>query len=287
MQKETIEYYLEAVNRAIEFIESNTSKNIGLEEIAEYSLLSKYHFHRVFKSIIGGTAKEYLTRLRVEKSASLLKNSQKAISDIAYQCGYASPETFNRAFKNYFSVSPSTFRENAKREIASKKIIHQETSFESINLSQPKIVELPDLNLAYIRHFGSYDKVGKSFQRLMLWAAKNLVLKLKPTTVGIVHDNPDLTEEVNVRFDACIVTTKEIQPKGEIGYKQIKGGRFAVFRHKGPYESFYPVYDYIYNICLFEQRWELRDEPALEWYVKSPPFFKPESFVTDFYLPII
>jgi AraC family transcriptional regulator len=75
----------------------------------------------------------------------------------------------------------------------------------------------------------------------MLWAIKNLILKLKPTTLGIVHDNPDLTEETKIRFDACVLITKEIQPKGEVGYKKIKGGKFAVFRYEGPYETFYPV----------------------------------------------
>lgn len=281
------EYYFEAINRSIEFIETNANKDISLEDISAYSYLSKYHFHRIFKSIIGDTAKEYLTRLRLEKSALLLKNSDKAINEIAYECGYCSPETFTRAFKNYFSTTPSQFKESSKQELFNKQTIHKDSTLQSLNVSQPKIVKINDLNLAYIRHFGSYDKVGKSFQKLMLWAIKNLILKLKPTTLGIVHDNPDLTEETKIRFDACVLITKEIQPKGEVGYKKIKGGKFAVFRYEGPYETFYPVYDYIYNICLFENKWELRDEPALEWYIKSPPFNRPENYVTDFYLPIV
>jgi AraC-like DNA-binding protein len=74
------EYYFEAINRSIEFIETNANKDISLEDISAYSYLSKYHFHRIFKSIIGDTAKEYLTRLRLEKSALLLKNSDKEIN---------------------------------------------------------------------------------------------------------------------------------------------------------------------------------------------------------------
>lgn len=287
MQTPINEYYLEAINRSIEFIESNATKDISLEDISAYSYLSKYHFHRIFKSIIGDTTKDYLTRLRLEKSALLLKNSDKAINEIAYECGYSSPETFTRAFKSYFSTTPSQFKESSKQELLNKQTIHKDNTLKSLNISEPKIVEVNDLNLAYIRHFGSYEKVGKSFQKLMLWATKNLILKLKPTTLGIVHDNPDLTKETKIRFDACVLITKEIQPKGEVGYKKIKGGKFAVFRYKGPYETFYPVYDYIYNICLFENKWELRDEPALEWYIKSPPFNKPENYVTDFYLPIV
>jgi len=287
MQKETTAYYLEAINRAIEFIEVDTSKKINLEEIAEYAFLSKYHFHRIFKSIIGDTTKEYLTRLRLEKAAQLLKNSNKSVNAIVYDCGYTSPETFTRAFKAFFSTTPTLFRESAHQEIANKQKIYAETDFDSLNLQAPKIIERLDINLAYIRHFGSYDKVAKSYQQLMFWTTKNLVLKLKPTTLGIVHDDPNLTEEPKIRFDACILVTKEIQPKGEVGYKKIKGGKFAVFRYKGPYENFYTIYDYIYNVCLYEYKWTLRDEPALEWYIKSPPFYKPENYVTDFYLPIV
>lgn len=287
MKKETRQQYLEAINRAIVFIETNMTENISLEEIAEYAFLSKYHFHRIFKSIIGNTVKQYQTRLRLEKSALLLRNSAETINQIAYQCGYNSPETFTRAFQNYFSLSPSLFRENSKIAIHQKQEIYQQLSFESLNLGAPKIVEVSDLHLAYIRHFGSYEKVAKSFQNLMFWATKNLILKLKPTTLGIIHDDPQLTEEIKLRFDACILLTKEIKPQGEIGYKKVKGGKFAVFRYQGSYESFYTVYDYLYHICLFEYQWELRDEAALEWYIKSPPFYKPNSFVTDFYLPII
>jgi AraC family transcriptional regulator len=286
MRIETKAHYLEAINRAVEYIESNTSRDISLEELADYSLISKFHFHRVFKSKIGNTAKEYLTRLRLEKSAILLKNSSKAVNRIAYECGYASPETFTRAFNNYFSTSPTKYRQNIKQELANKKVAYQDISLKDLNLASPKIIYKKDFNLAYIRHFGSYDKVGNSFQRLMFWATKNLVLKLMPTTIGIVHDNPEITTENNIRFDACVLVTKEIQPKGEIGYKKITGGKFAIFRYKGAYETFYPVYDYIYNVCLFKHQWELRDEPALEWYIKSPTLHKPEELVTDFYLPI-
>ncbi len=287
MRSETNNSYLEAINRAIEFIESNLSTSISLEDIAAYSFLSKYHFHRVFKAIVGHTTKEYLTRLRLEKAALLLKNSDKTIQEVAYYCGYKSPETFSRAFTHFFSTTPSLFRKQSKQALQNKMTLHEETSIKPIQLSDPTIVEMKDLNLAYIRHVGSYEKVGRSFQKLIFWAGRNLVLSWKPTTLGIVHDDPSLTEESNIRFDACILVTKEIQAKGEVAHKKVNGGKFAVFRYTGPYDSFYPVYDYIYSICLFENKWTLRDEPALEWYIKSPPFTKPEYLVTDFYLPII
>lgn len=286
--KETKEIYLESLNRAILFIERNLDKKILLKDIAREAFLSEFHFHRIFKSLTGETVKEFLLRLKIERAALRLKHSQDDIGQVAFENGYENHETFTRAFKKYFQLTPQEYR-NAIQQITIKKQLDyqsKEISLEKLKIDEPSLKYLPDLHLAYIRHTGSYNEVASSFQRLMAWAATHFVLKLRPTTLGIVHDNPDLTEEEKIRFDACVITSKEIKPKGEIGYKKVEGGRFAVFRHTGAYENFYSVYDYIYNVCLFEKGWELADKPALEWYVKSPPFHKPENYTTDFCVPI-
>jgi AraC family transcriptional regulator len=285
---ETKEAYLESLNRAIQFVESNLDKKILLNDIAREAFLSEYHFHRIFKSLTGETVKDFVIRLKIERAALQLKHSKKDVGLIAFENGYENHETFSRAFKRYFQLTPQEYRE-AIVEVRTKKqtdYFSKAITLSDLQVKEPIIKQLPDLHLAYIRHTGSYSKVASSFQRLMFWAATHLVLKLKPTTLGIVHDNPDLTEEEKIRFDACVMVSKAIQPKGEIGYKKIEGGKFAVFTYKGAYENFYTVYDYIYNVCLFEKGWELADKPALEWYLQSPPFYKPENFVTDFYVPI-
>lgn len=288
MRTDTKNAYLESITKAIAYIENNVTSDIQLKEIATQANLSQYHFHRVFKSLTGDTTKEFLTRLRLEKAALKLKHSQQDISQVAFDCGYQNHETFTRAFKDYFGLTPIDYRSSITELILNKQTEYSKAKIDlsTLNVQGPVIKTIPDLHLAYIRHTGSYDKVGSSFQRLMLWAATHLVLKLKPVTIGIVHDNPDLTSEQHIRFDACVVLSKAIKANGEIGYKKIEGGKFAIFTYKGPYEGFYPVYDYIYNVCLFDKKFDLADKPALEWYIKSPPFYKPENFVTDFLLPI-
>jgi AraC family transcriptional regulator len=288
MRTDTKNSYLESINKAIAFIESNSATDIQLKDIAIQANLSQYHFHRVFKSLTGDTTKDFLTRLRLEKAALKLKHSQYDIGQIAFDCGYQNHETFTRAFKEYFGLPPLEYRSSIAELTTNKQNEYEKANIDlnALNVQGPIIKTIPDLHLAYIRHTGSYDKVGGSFQKLMFWAATHLVLKLKPVTIGIVHDNPDLTTEQHIRFDACVLLSKEIKPSGEIGYKKIEGGKFAVFTYKGAYEGFYPVYDYVYNVCLFDNKFDLDDKPALEWYIKSPPFHKPENFVTDFYVPI-
>ncbi len=282
------EAYLESLNRAILFIENNLDKKILLKDIAQEAFLSEFHFHRIFKSLTGETVKDFLQRLKIERAAIRLKHTKDDIGQIAVDNGYESHETFTRAFKKYFKLTPQEYRGAIQQITITKQSDYQskDISLEKLNIGEPIIKYLPDLHLAYIRHTGSYDNVASVFQRLMLWSASQFVLKLKPTVLGIIHDNPDLTDEEKIRFDACVVVSKEIKPKGEIGYKKNEGGKFAVFTYKGAYDNFYTVYDYIYNKCLFEKGWVLDDKPALEWYIKSPPFYKPENYVTDFCVPI-
>lgn len=286
--KDTKEIYFESLNRATQFIESNLDKKILLKDISQAAFLSEYHFHRIFKSLTGETVKEFFIRLKVERAAIRLKHSKDDIRQIAFEHGFENHETFTRAFKRYFQFTPQEYRKVIQEVLVKKqtKYIQNCVNLNELQVEEPTIKYIPDLHLAYIRHIGSYDKVASSFQRLMLWAATHFVLKLKPTTLGIVHDNPDLTDEEKIRFDSCVLVNKIVQQKGEIGYKKIEGGKFAIFRYKGAYENFYAVYDYIYNVCLFEKGWELADKPALEWYIKSPPFYKPENYVTDFCVPI-
>ncbi|MBD2768648.1 AraC family transcriptional regulator [Hymenobacter sp. BT664] len=284
----TEEIYLKSRNRAIQFIERNLDKKILLKDIAQEAFLSEYHFHRIFKSLTGETVKEFSLRLKIERAAIRLKHSKDTIGQIASENGYENHETFTRSFKKYFQLTPQEYRDSIQQITIRKQTDYRskEISLEKLQIIEPTVKHLPDLHLAYIRHTGSYENVASSFQRLMVWAATQLILKLKPTTIGIVHDNPDLTDEEKTRFDACVVLNKEIKPKGEIGFKKIEGGKFAVFRHKGNYDNFYTIYDYIYNVCLFDKGWELADKPALEWYIKSPPFTKPENYITDFCIPI-
>jgi AraC family transcriptional regulator len=94
MKTETKNSYLERINKAIAYIESNSTTDIQLKDISIQANLSQYHFHRVFKSITGNTIKDFLTRIRLEKSALKLKHSQNDIGQIAFECGYQNHETF-------------------------------------------------------------------------------------------------------------------------------------------------------------------------------------------------
>jgi len=280
-------WYDDRISAATQFMESHWNKPIQLADIADAAAISPYHFHRVFKAITGQRVKEVLTRIRLGKAAHQLKFSNDDIAAIAEATGYQNHETFSRAFKDYFGQSPSEYRSAIRQQTELRQRYLNEIKIEQqLGIGDPSIKTIAPLQVAYLRHTGSYDHVATTWRKLMLWSVRKLLFRLNAVTLGIVHDDPYLTESDNIRFDACLVVSKPFKEKDDVNYKVVDGGKYAVFRFKGGYDKMYAVYDYIYNVCVFRHQFKLDHRPAFEWYVKSPPFHKPSEFVTDFYIPI-
>ena len=101
----------DSVRKARNYIEENYDRPIPLKEAAGVVNTSVRYFCKVFKDYTGITFVDYLTRLRIEKSKSLLLNPHKRISEIAYEVGFESLTQFNRSFKKYAGMTPTKHRE--------------------------------------------------------------------------------------------------------------------------------------------------------------------------------
>lgn len=98
-----------------EYIDKNYGEHISLEDLSNLMHLNEAYLCRVFKEITGGTITEYINYTRVHKATKMLKNDM-TLSEIAYQCGFASLTYFNRVFKKYRNYSASEYRKIDKYE---------------------------------------------------------------------------------------------------------------------------------------------------------------------------
>lgn len=85
------------------------STDVDLEMIARASGLSKYHFIRDFKKNTGISPIQYMNQLRVDFVKQQLLHTSRSITEISTAMGYRDISTFNKSFKKYVGVSPSTF----------------------------------------------------------------------------------------------------------------------------------------------------------------------------------
>ncbi|MDR2096854.1 MAG: AraC family transcriptional regulator [Treponema sp.] len=104
--------YHKILERTFRFIYNNfTDPSVTLDKAAEAAALSRFYFSRFFKEQTGQTFHAYLSKLRISQAQAYLNESDLSIIDIAYLCGFGSLEPFNRLFKIYTGVTPSSYRE--------------------------------------------------------------------------------------------------------------------------------------------------------------------------------
>lgn len=102
-------YYEQIVAEVKAYIEENF-KNASLELAAERVNLSSSYLSKIFKDKSGVGFSDYLLKVRMEQARKMLENIQYKSYDIAYYLGYDNPKNFSRAFKAYFSLSPTEYR---------------------------------------------------------------------------------------------------------------------------------------------------------------------------------
>jgi AraC family transcriptional regulator len=102
--------YVDRVNRAIDYVTRNLDQPLRLEEVAKAACFSSYHFHRIFRTLMGETLAAFVKRVRLERAVYLLSHRNGAsLTEIALACGFSSSSDFSRSFRGQYRVAPSRF----------------------------------------------------------------------------------------------------------------------------------------------------------------------------------
>lgn len=92
-------------------VEKEYMKDINLGYVAAQVHLAPSYVSYIFKKETGQTLIKYITEVRMEKARLLLEQDELKILQVAKACGYENTSYFNRAFKNYFGVTPKQYKE--------------------------------------------------------------------------------------------------------------------------------------------------------------------------------
>ena len=281
----TIQDYHERMNRVLDHIRRHLDEPLNLDRLAEVACFSPFHFHRIFAAYVGEPVSAHVRRLRLELAAHRLCHTAQSITDIALTAGYETPGAFNKAFKRHFRASPTRFQKASKPVFFSSPMMIENNPKEVP--MQPEIRSRPETTVVYVRKTGRDLKSAED-----AWAAvcriafpKGLV-EQDAEFIGIGHDDPDVTPEDKLRYDACISVRKEVKPEGELGVQKIAGGKYAVFLHKGPYTGLHELYRRIYAQWAPQSGVKLRDSTCFEKYLNDGSKTKPADLLTEILVPI-
>ena len=93
------------------FIVHNCTTPLTLDQAANHMGMSKSHFAHLFKDFTGMTFMDFLIQERIRRATALFQNPSTRIIDIAFDSGFTSISSFNRAFKKYTGLTPSQYRD--------------------------------------------------------------------------------------------------------------------------------------------------------------------------------
>lgn len=301
MKTTTLFTYQERMRLVLVRIQENLDQDLSLEDLAGEAFFSPSHFHRIFKGMFGETLMEHIRRLRLERAAGLLRYTRKPVTDLAFGAGYETLESFSRAFRTMTGLSPSAYRRvhgagavpPRNRRAGSDALPpgpgHPfSTPIQGASSMNVTIVTLPPMKGVSLRHTGPYMDCGQAWERLCAWAGQRGLLTPESILLGISHDDPSITPPDKIRYDAVILTDREVRPEGEVGRCEIPGGEYAVVRHVGPYQGLEAAYAQIMGRWLPTSGREMdMNAPGFEIYRNTPDRTPPEELVTDIHIRLL
>ena len=106
----------EEMRNVLSYIQENFRRHLTIEELAAVCHMHPTHFIRAFKIKMAQTPHQYITDVRMEYARGLLDRSDRSVVEIAEDAGFYDLAHFSRAFKRYFSMSPTQYRNTLPKD---------------------------------------------------------------------------------------------------------------------------------------------------------------------------
>ncbi|MCA8968353.1 MAG: AraC family transcriptional regulator [Planctomycetes bacterium] len=288
--------YRRRIARALAYVQAHLDDALSPADLADVACFSRYHFHRIFRGVVGESVMGHVRRLRLERAAARLKHSARPVTQVAFEAGYEAHEAFTRAFGERFGCSPSEFRArhrpltwpSAPNAVHYRVDVPRDDLVEDLPAARAldidvTIRELPTRQIAFVRHVGPYEGVGEAFDELLAWAVPCGLMTGRSEILGRCHDDPEITAPEHIRFDACITLIGD-PPRdapSSVAFDMILGGSYATTLHRGPYRDLSETYHALFGHWLPVSGREPHDGPCIEHYFDNPETTLPEDLETE------
>lgn len=295
MKPDTYAFYLNAVTRVVTHLTANLDASADLPALADLANLSPYHFHRIFRGMVGETPLELLRRLRLERAAHELRTTDTPITQLAFRAGFETHEAFTRAFRVAFGDAPSAYRQHTRGRpiLAARNGVHFDSLHTFIPLTPGgSLVDihldtLPPLRLATVEHRGPFNQIGAAFERLSAIAgAAGLFAQPTVMMLATYDEDPEGKPAEELRSRAGITIADGMPMPEGLEEQQISGGRYACHTHIGSFRGLGDAWQRFMGDALPSSGYVVRPGAALEIY-RSDMRTTPEAeYRTDLLVPI-
>jgi AraC family transcriptional regulator len=291
--------YLEHINRAIDHVLARIDSPLSLEHVAKVAGFSPFHFHRVFRLLVGETLAHFVKRVRLERALAMLSHRpDRSLTEVAIACGFASSSDFSRSFKQRYGVPPSAFDVEVFRERRREDFVEALTEPSTRHLLQRlpagenpdgfavTMRSLPPRWVAYIRVHRPYEGTGvvDAVHRLVAWAeARDCV---DGQWLGYTWDDPDIVPMEKCRYDVGVEIAERIAADGEVGCSRFPAMKVAELSIAGAIDVEQRALDWLFGTWLPGSGLAPDEQPCFEAWNGRPFAHGFEHFELRLHLPV-
>ncbi len=281
MKQTTRADYESRIARVVAAIEADPAASHRLADLAALAHLSPFHFHRIYSAMRGESLFDTIRRARLRRAALALKFSRLKIIDVAQEAGFESAQSFARAFRSLVGVSPTAFRRGGAT--FADYVSGVAPPFEEENM-KVDIIEQPPLRLHALRFEGPVASIGEVWRELWRWIVERQLTDKVELAVGVCRDAPDA--QGRVVYYAGVALRGAQQATNGLEILRVAGGRYACYRHVGPYAGIADAFQRLYGVWLPASGFEPDDRPSLDIMRNNPCDTPAQELITDLLIPV-
>lgn len=292
---------MQRVNRAIDHVLVHLDQPLNLERVAQAAGFSPFHFHRVFRAMVGETLAQFVKRLRLDRAlARLSADPDRSLTEVALDAGFGSSSDFSRSFKQRFGVPPRAFdvqafrrQRRAEWQVAvggpEQHRLDRLPEGQNPDGFEVQLRRLRPRSVAYLRVLDSYrpGAVERAARRLESWAeARGLA---DGQWLGYMWDDPELVAPGDCRYDIAVEIGPgdEVRlPDGDVCRFDFPAMRVAQIELFGDVQLELRALDWFYRTWLPPSGYLPTDQPGFEAFVGRPFAHGNETFELVAQIPV-
>jgi AraC family transcriptional regulator len=271
----SLERWRRRLERAAALISTRLDDPPLLEELATAAAVSPFHFHRIWRALTRETVGQTVLRLRLEASKELLQTKDATVAETAIAVGFATPQSFARAFRRHTGMTPTEHRAASPP-----------TSAASGKEQKVEIERRGEILVVALRREGkAYTNLNATFGQVWSWAEATDVLKRLEGIYGIPLDDSASVPLDRLRYDACLALGVTTAPQ-PLRVLALPVGDYARLRHLGSYDGLEATTQNLVGDWLPASGWEPANFPVFHHFISDPDATPVEKLVTDILLPL-
>jgi len=270
----TLDIWHERIDAAAALLADRLDEPPSLDALAAAAGISAFHFHRIWRALTGETVGATVMRLRIEMAKQELARAGSSVTDAAMASGFATSQSFARAFRRHEGMSPSRFRQSASptRASAGDPVV--------------TIVRRDPVLLVALRRDGEgHDDLEATFGKVWAWAQSAGLADGLAGIYGIPLGDPWSPADRDRSYDACLALGAAAPPP-PFRAIMLAGGDYARLRHAGAYTGLAAASQLLGGEWLLHSGRDPADAPMVHHFHDDPDRVPEADRITDILLPL-